>query len=89
MATDNYDGTEDYNERVMQDERAAARLDVAECSVCGESKPICCDNGYVDNEDGSRTHSDAVCVDCHDHPKSGTGIWDGKSVAGGTYERCE
>jgi hypothetical protein len=62
--------------------------DVAECGVCGRNKPVCCDEGYTDNEDGTRTHVGAVCVDCCDSQK-GYKIYDGKSVAGGTYERCE
>ena len=61
--------------------------DLAECGVCGYNKQVCCDEGYTDNEDGSTTHVGAVCVDCCTHGTSG--VWDGKSVAGGTYERCD
>jgi len=61
--------------------------DLAECGVCGRNKRVCCDDGYAENEDGTTTHVGAVCVDCcHGHRGS---IWDGKSVAGGTYSRCE
>ena len=38
---------------------------IAECGVCGRNKRVCCDSGYTDNEDGTRTHVGAVCVDCH------------------------
>ncbi len=63
---------------------------LAECGVCGRNKPVCCDDGYTENEDGTTTHVGAVCVDCCNGrvPHKGA-IWDGKSVAGGTYERCE
>ena len=59
----------------------------AECGVCGRNKPVCCDEGYEENEDGTITHVGAVCCDCCG-PHNGH-VWDGKSVAGGTYERCE
>ncbi len=61
--------------------------DLAECGVCGRNKRVCCDDGYTDNEDGTVTHVGAVCVDCCGGHRGAK--WDGKSVAGGTYERCE
>lgn len=68
--------------------RAAACIvpDLAECGICGRNKPVCCDSGYTEREDGTREHVGAICVDCCHH---GAAVWDGKSVAGGTYERGE
>jgi len=47
-----------------------------------EDNPCCCDFGLF--EDGS--HTDGRCKTCCG-PHSN--IWDGKTVAGGTFERCE
>jgi hypothetical protein len=85
MASD-YDGTLDYEARARRDNAQPADLaDLAECGVCGRNKRVCCDEGYTDNEDGTRTHVGAVCVDCCG--PHGNIVWDGKCVAGGTYER--
>lgn len=65
----------------------AESVDYAECGVCGRNKPVCCDDGYTETETGTREHVGAVCVDCCNH--NDRGIWDGKSVAGGTYQRGE
>lgn len=62
--------------------------DLAECGICGRNKPVCCDEGYSENEDGTLTHVGAVCVDCC-QSSHGRSVWEGKSVAGGTFERCE
>lgn len=63
---------------------------LAECGACGRNKPVCCDSGYSeDPETGKLTHVGAVCVDCCRPHHKGGAIWHGKSVAGGTYERCE
>jgi hypothetical protein len=58
------------------------------CVQCGKDikdEDVCC--SYASYDDG--THDDPVCIECHRdvHPKSP--IWEGKSVAGGTYERCD
>lgn len=57
------------------------------CVKCGKpftaENPCCCD--YALNEDG--THEDGVCRSCCG-PHEGA-IYDGKSVAGGTFTRCE
>lgn len=63
--------------------------ELAECGICGRNKPVCCDEGYYTAEDGAVVHVGAVCVDCCPSKKGRGRIWDGKSVAGGTYERCE
>lgn len=34
------------------------------CVSCGEVKKVCCNTGYVDNPDGSTTHTDPVCRKC-------------------------
>lgn len=61
------------------------------CIQCGESMPVCCD-------DGQRPISDAVDCDVLEHldpycrkccPNFHPQIWDGKSIAGGTFERGE
>lgn len=63
--------------------------DTAKCGECGLDRIVCCDSGYVDHADGTRTHSDPVCVSCCRGNHEGTPVWDGKTVAGGTFERCE
>jgi hypothetical protein len=62
-------------------------IELAECGICGRNKQVCCDSGTIDLEDGGRVHVGAVCVGCCRGHRGA--IWDGKSVAGGTYERGE
>lgn len=68
--------------------------ELAECGECGRNKPVCCDAGYRELLDGTIEHDDCLCVDCCGlHGRMGSvgrvAVWDGKCVAGGTYERCE
>lgn len=78
------------NMMAPDDQHAYEDDNLAECGACGRNKPVCCDEGYSeDPETGIVTHVGAVCVDCcRPHHKGGS-VWHGKSVAGGTYERCE
>jgi hypothetical protein len=59
------------------------------CCVCQspftEENPCCCD--YAHNLDGS--HVDGICKRCHADAHLPGRIYDGKSVAGGTFQRCE
>ena len=57
------------------------------CIKCGRNwADVRCCCSLADNPDGS--HAEGLCVDCCT-PHNASPIWDGKSVAGGTYERCE
>lgn len=74
--------------RTMQHQRASMN---AKCVKCGEDKPVCCDSGFKELEDGTYEHDDPYCAGCCPNNVNGKPrpqIWDGKSVAGGTYERC-
>jgi hypothetical protein len=52
--------------------------DIAECGGCGEMTPVCCD-----------TSDGPYCSVCCPRRPHKCEIWAGKSVAGGTYERCD
>ncbi len=76
--------------RLLLEAQGSECNDLAECGACGRNRPVCCDEGYSeDPETGVLTHVGAVCVDCCQPHHKGGSVWHGKSVAGGTYERCE
>jgi len=60
----------------------------AKCVSCGQVKEVCCDYGFeIDEATGVSTHWEPYCSDCC--PNGHKQIWDGKCVAGGTYERMD
>jgi len=58
----------------------------AKCIVCGNYRPVCCNTATIDLPFVT-AHIEPVCIDCCD--SSPAQIWEGKSVAGGTYSRCD
>ena len=59
---------------------------ISVCSSCSKRRVICCDSGYMCNGTSSN-HDDAFCVTCCPCKYYKPAVWDGKSVAGGTFER--
>ena len=70
------------------------------CIECNQeftaNNPCCCDVATHDSTDlckpphppGIVLHEEGVCVRCH-KGKHTARIWDGKAIAGGTFERGE
>jgi len=58
--------------------------DIEGCS-CSSHISVC-DSGYMCNGTSSN-HDDAFCVTCCPCKYYKPAVWDGKSVAGGTFER--
>jgi hypothetical protein len=50
-------------------------MEMAECIHCGQNKQVCCDSGFIVEDNNTITHIDPVCVDCCKHsPQRQAGI---------------